>query len=366
MRKVIFLHNKFPGNKPELVNLLSRWNKYGEAVHTYSGDDGVWLFTPSSMVGEIHEEKYLNFFDSVESQKNILGRILFLAREIRKSTSNFTLVCGDTQKTLMIGLYLRLILGSRVRIQTQFHGDIYSFRFNQGLKGTLRALFSRLGIIVSYSIRIVSKFQRDEIIAFAPKSKNKFVLAPIPIDNLRIAIPHKSKNTDLAFIGRLHQERGISELIRIIEMVKKALPESKVAIVGDGPLRKQIQKELSRWIEQGDVKLLGYLNPEQILNVYADTKILISTAPREGYGLTLREAALSKVLVVAQYSKGAREAQDSYPLQIKTFSTLYEAVALIENSLNQKFDVAIPSQIDTQMQIDSQGLTRLVRSWVEN
>jgi glycosyltransferase involved in cell wall biosynthesis len=366
MRKVIFLHNKFPGNKPELVNLLSRWNKYGEAIHKYSGNEVLWLFTLSSQRGEIQEEKYLKFFDSVESRKHNLGRILALTREIRKSASNFTLVCGDTQKSLMIGIYLRLMLGSKVRIQTQFHGDIYSFRFNQGLKGTLRALFSRLGIIASYSIRIVSKFQMDEIVAFAPKSKNKFVLAPIPIDNSRIAIPHKSKNTDLAFIGRLHQERGISELIRIIEMVKKALPESKVVIAGDGHLRKKIQKELSRWIEQGDVKLLGYLNPEQILNVYADTKILISTAPREGYGLTLREAALSQVLVVAQFSKGASEAQESYPLQIKTFSTLAEAVALIENSLNQKIYSAMPNQIDAQMQIDSQGVTRLIHSWVEN
>ena len=366
MRKVIFLHNKFPSNKHELINLLSRWNKYGESVHKYSGEDGIWLFTPISQRGKIDEEKFLKFFDSVEVNEKNLGRILALTREIRKSSSNFTLVCGDTQKSLMIGIYLRLMLGSKVRIQTQFHGDIYSFRFNQGLKGTLRTLFSRLGIIASYSIRIVSKFQMDEIVVFAPKSKNKFVLAPIPIDNSRIAIPYKSKNTDLAFIGRLHQERGISELICIIELVKKALPETKVAIAGDGPLRKQIQKKLSRWIEQGDVKLLGYLNPEQILNLYADTTILISTAPREGYGLTLREAALSQVLVVAQDSKGAREAQDSYPLQIKTFSTSDEAVALIEKSLNQKFDAAMPSQIDVQMQIDSQGITRLVRSWLDD
>ena len=369
MRKVIFLHNKFPDNKPELLNLLSRWNKYAEEVHKYSGDDGIWLFTANSQRGKIYEEKYLKFFDSVEDNEKILGRISALTREIRKSYSNFTLVCGDTQKPLMTGIYLRLLLGSKVRIQTQFHGDIYSFRFNQGLKGALRAFLSRLGIISSYSIRIVSEFQMNEIVAFAPKSKDKFVLAPIPIDISRIAKPHKSKNTDLAFIGRLHQERGIAELIRVIKLVKKTLPETRVAIAGDGPLRTQIEKELSGWIKQGDIKMLGYLNPEQILEIYADAKILISTAPREGYGLTLREAALSQVLVIAQYSKGASEAQGSYPLQIKTFSTLDEAVALIQTSLtslNQEFNSVKPSQIDAQMQIDSLGVTRLVRSWLDD
>lgn len=366
MRKVIFLHNKFPSNKSELEYLFSRWNKYGEVVHKYSGEDGILLFTPSSQRNILHEFKYIKFFDSVEVSEKILGRISALTREIRKNSSDFTLVCGDTQKSLIIGIYLKFLLGSKVRIQTQFHGDVYSFRFNQGVKGALRALLSRLGIITSYSIRTVSKFQVNEIVAFAPKSKDKFVLAPIPVDNSRIAIPNETKNTDLAFIGRLHEERGIAELICIIELVKKTLPDTRVAIVGDGPLRTQIQKELSRWIKQGDLKMLGYLNPKQIRNVYADTKILISTAPLEGYGLTLREAALSQVLVVAQYSKGAREAQASYPLQIKTFSTPDEAVTLIQSFLNQKCDTASPSQIDAQIEFDNQGVTRLVRSWLDD
>ena len=366
MRRVIFLHDKFPKNKPELISLLSRWNKYGEAVHRSSNDDGIWLFVPRFQKRQIFVEKYIKNFDSVEVNEKTLGRILALTREIRQSSSNFIMVCGDTQKSLMIGIYLKFLFRSKVRIQTQFHGDVYSFKFNRGARGTLRALLSRFGIIVSHSIRVVSKFQMSEIVAFAPKSKLKFVLAPIPIDRSRIAKPLKSKHIDLAFIGRLHQERGIAELIRIIELVKKALPETRVAIAGDGPLRSQIQKELSQWIEQGDVKLLGYLNPEQILNLYADTKILISTAPREGYGLTLREAALSQVRVVARYSKGACEAQDSYPLQIETFSTFDEAVALIQTSLNQNFDVANQSQIDAQIEIDSQGVSRLVRSWLDD
>ena len=366
MRRVIFLHYKFPRNKPELLSLLSRWNQYGEAVQRYSGDDGIWLFTLSFQKDKLSPTKYIKFFDSVEVHPKFLVRIWALTREIRQSSANFTLVCGDTQNSLLIGIYLRLLFRSKVQIQTQFHGDIYSFRFNRGLKGTLRACLSRIGIINSYSIRIVSKFQMSEITSFAPESKHKFVLAPIPIDYSRIATPRKSKTTDLTFIGRLHQERGIVELIKLIELIKKVLPETKVVIAGDGPLRTLIQEELSQWIEKGDLKLLGFLNSEQILDVYSDTKILISTAPREGYGLTLREAALSQVLVVARSSKGACEAKDSYPLQIKTFSTLDEAVTLIQTSLNQMFDFAIARQIDTQMELDSQGVTRLVHSWFDN
>jgi glycosyltransferase involved in cell wall biosynthesis len=246
------------------------------------------------------------------------------------------LVCGDNQKSLLIGIYLKLFNRSKVRIQTQFHGDTYTFRFNKGLRGIIRVCLSRIGIIFSDSIRVVSEFQMGEINSFAPKSHQKFVIAPIPIDYSRIAIPLNNKTIDLSFIGRLHQERGIVELIQIINLVKDAFPEISIVIAGDGPMRPLVEQQLSYWIDKGDVTMRGYLSGDQIHDLYSETKVLISTAPREGYGLTLREAALSQVLVIARHSKGACEAQNSYPEQITTFSTLNEAITLVQESLNQK------------------------------
>lgn len=369
MRKIIFLQTKFPKDNLELLNLFARWNNYGEMVQQYSGEAAIWLFSTHFKQGQqaqLLKAQNIKFFKSVEGNVNTLGRVFALIREIRQSSSNFTLVCGDNQKSLLVAIYLKLIIGSKVRVQTQFHGDTYTFRFNRGLRGIVRVCLSRIGIISSDSIRIVSKFQMEEINSFAPKSHQKFVLAPIPIDYSRIAIPLKSKTTDLSFIGRLHQERGIVELIQIIKLVKEDSPEVRIIIAGDGPMRPQIEQKLSYWIEKGDVTMQGYLSGEQILNLYAQTKVLISTAPQEGYGLTLREAALSEVSVIARHSKGACEAQNSYPHQIKTFSILSEAVTLIQKSLNQKVNATAPSQIDAQRQLDSEGLIRLVISWLDN
>ena len=369
MRRTIFLQSKFPKDNLELLNLFERWSKYGETVQRYSGEDGIWLFSADFQQGQQAQPlktQNIKFFKSVEENVNTLRRVLALMREIRQSRSKFTLVCGDNQKSLLIGIYLKLFNGSKVRVQTQFHGDTYTFRFNKGLRGIVRVCLSRIGIISSDSIRIVSEFQMEEIKSFAPKSHQKFVLAPIPIDYSRIAIPLNKKTIDLSFIGRLHQERGIVELIEIIRLVKDASPEIRIVIAGDGPMRPQIEQKLSYWIEKGDVTMRGYLSGEQIHDLYSETKVLISTAPREGYGLTLREAALSQVLVIARQSKGACEAQNSYPDQIKTFSTLSEAFTLVQESLNQKNDPAALGQIDAQRQLDLEGLIRLVDSWINN
>jgi glycosyltransferase involved in cell wall biosynthesis len=369
VRRTIFLQSKFPDDSLELLSLFERWSKYGETVQKHSDEDGVWLFSADFQQGQKAQQlkiQNIKFFKSVEGNVNTLRRVFALMHEIRQSRSKFTLVCGDNQKSLLIGIYLKLFNRSKVRIQTQFHGDTYTFRFNKGLRGIIRVCLSRIGIISSDSIRIVSTFQIEEIASFAPKSHQKFVLAPIPIDVSRIATPLSIKSIDLTFIGRLHQERGIVELIQIINVVKDAFPEISIVIAGDGPMRPLVEQQLSYWIDKGDVTMRGYLSGDQIHDLYSETKVLISTAPREGYGLTLREAALSQVLVIARQSKGACEAQNSYPEQIKTFSTFNEAFTLVQESLNQKINSAASGQIDAQMQLDSESLIRLINSWLDN
>ena len=369
MRRTIFLQSKFPDDSLELLSLFERWSKYGETVQKHSDEDGVWLFSADFQQGQKAQQlkiQNIKFFKSVEGNVNTLRRVFALMREIRQSRSKFTLVCGDNQKSLLIGIYLKLFNRSKVRIQTQFHGDTYTFRFNKGIRGIIRVCLSRIGIISSDSIRIVSAFQMGEINSFAPKSHQKFVLAPIPIDYSRIAIPLNNKTVDLSFIGRLHQERGIVELIKIINLAKDAFPEIRIVIAGEGPMRPMVEQQLSCWIDNGDVTMCGYLSGDQIHDLFSETKVLISTAPREGYGLTLREAALSQVLVIARQSKGACEAQNSYPEQIKTFSTLNEAFTLVQESLNQKINSAAAGQIDAQMQLDSESLIRLINSWLDN
>lgn len=365
MYKVIFLQTKFPNNQLELLSLFKRWEMYGEILKKQSKSKGILLFSANGRRTGLRKVQNIQYVDPVEVHTNPLIRVLGLYSYIRKDDCRFTLVCGDNHKSFLIALCLKLFLGSKVLIQTQFHGDTYTFHFNKGFRGIIRVCLSRLGIHFSDSIRIVSSFQKDEIARFSPKSSQKFVIAPIPIDYSRIASPLMNKSIDISFVGRLHVERGIDELIEIIELIKQTYPELRIIIAGDGNLRQKIEDELARWIALGQVMMRGHLNSEKIHDLYSETKILISTAPREGYGLTLREAALSQVSVIARYSKGSLEAQSLYPNQIKTYSTVKEAIILIQESLNRNPISLAPNLIEKQKQLDSAGLTRLVNSWVE-
>ena len=100
-----------------------------------------------------------------------------------------------------------------------------------------------------------------------------------------------------------------------------------------------------------------------MLDLYAKTKVLLSTAPREGYGLTLREAALSQVHVIARQSKGVIEAQRLYPQRIDSYSTTTEAVTLIRKALDQKVIDLERDEVVLQQELDSKSVGNLIYSW---
>jgi glycosyltransferase involved in cell wall biosynthesis len=367
MRQIIFIQWKLPSNSRALEDLTSRWNVYSELIRKEFEGPGIAIFTPSRLDGHDSQlllSKKMHEPNLTKGRFFLFSRILAMKKFIRIYDGAFTLVCGDNQLSLLIALYLKFRTSQKVRIQIQFHGNTYSFFANRGLRGFLRVILSRIGIRKADSIRIVSRFQSEEILKISKIDSSKFVIAPIPIDMSRVATQNTIKKIDIVFIGRLHQERGVIELIKIIEELKVIRPEVTVVIAGEGQLRSQIELALEKWLRNGSIQVLGFVSGERILSIFESAKILISPAPLEGYGLTLREAVLSNVHVIARESKGAQDARKAFPKLIETYSEVSNAVALIEKRL-----VTLPPGIDRRNQAkqareDSEGLLRLIKSWL--
>jgi len=367
MKKVIFLQSKLPTKERSLLPIVLRWKSYGELLRERSTPADIWVFTPKPLSAEarnLMKISSLQFFPLVEKSASFIIRLKALYREISDRKEKVTLVCGDIQQSFLIALILKLVCGNLLHIQIQFHGDTYTYRSASGIKGITRVSLSRLGIRCADSIRIVSKFQADEIVRISPSSRMKLVIAPIPIDFSRVAKVSTAIRFDIAFIGRLHSERGILELIEIIGRLLTEKPGIKVVIVGDGPLRKKVETDLAPWLSDSTISILGFLSGAEIQNIYASTKLLISTAPKEGYGLTLREAALSNLFVIAHKSKGAVEAQGFFPTGIETYSNVEEAVILIRQRLGEFREPLGAKNEAIQVKSDAEGLGRLLDSWL--
>jgi glycosyltransferase involved in cell wall biosynthesis len=286
---------------------------------------------------------------------------------LESTERSFTLICGDNQFSLFVSVICRRLFGEKVSIQCQFHGDTYTALSNPGLRGLARVISSRFAFSQADSIRIVSEFQEAEIRRISPNTKAEFIVSPIPIDYSKIPTKRATEIIyDVAVVGRLHSERGIDQAILIIKEIMKLASKTRIVFVGEGKCGESIYQELAAEIESGSVVLLGALTAEGLREIYASSKVLLSAAAREGYGLALREACLSGMLVVAKNSEGAQEASRSFLTGFELFDSVQEAATKVLRSV-EGFSVNADrvELIGIQKGRDEENLRKLFESWVK-
>ena len=108
----------------------------------------------------------------------------------------------------------------------------------------------------------------------------------------------------LIFIGRLTPDKGWNFTINALSRLKQigAVDQVALLIVGEGPLRNQISKNLSPLMPH--LHFLGRVNPDQIPALLANSDIHVTTSEKETRGLTLIEALAVGIVVLAPRSGG--------------------------------------------------------------
>lgn len=104
----------------------------------------------------------------------------------------------------------------------------------------------------------------------------------------------------LLYVGRLSAEKEIPRLRDVI----RALPEARLAIVGDGPMRHELEKHF-----KGTTTVFtGYLRGEALASAYASADLFVLPSKTETLGLVLLEAMASGCPVVACRAGGVPDA----------------------------------------------------------
>ncbi|HEX3985476.1 MAG TPA: glycosyltransferase [Acidobacteriaceae bacterium] len=104
----------------------------------------------------------------------------------------------------------------------------------------------------------------------------------------------------LLHVGRLSAEKDVASLRAVME----ALPEARLAIVGDGPVR----HELERHFAGVRTHFTGYLVGEELAAAYASADLFVMPSRTETLGLVILEAMASGCPVVACRDGGIPDA----------------------------------------------------------
>ena len=100
----------------------------------------------------------------------------------------------------------------------------------------------------------------------------------------------------LIYVGRLGAEKEIDR----IKLVLEAIPDARLALVGDGPHREALEKHFAGT----PTNFVGYLHGQELAAAYASADAFIFPSRTETLGLVLLEAMAAGCPVVAARSGG--------------------------------------------------------------
>jgi phosphatidyl-myo-inositol alpha-mannosyltransferase len=149
----------------------------------------------------------------------------------------------------------------------------------------------------------VSEPARAFVNRYFPEFEMKVIPNGVDVDVYRPGHPPirhlRDDNLNILFVGRLEKRKGLGDLLRAYRAMSSRIPQSRLIIVGDGPLRGRVESYIGRH-RLNNVVMAGYV-PESVKpRYYASADIFCAPATgAESFGIVLLEALASGVPVVA-------------------------------------------------------------------
>jgi glycosyltransferase involved in cell wall biosynthesis len=95
----------------------------------------------------------------------------------------------------------------------------------------------------------------------------------------------------VSFVGRHIPEKGVLAVPAAIARARETLPELRGEILGDGPLRAEVERLVREKGLEGAVAVRGLVAEEERIAVVRRSLCLLFPSTREGYGLVVVESA---------------------------------------------------------------------------
>ena len=122
-------------------------------------------------------------------------------------------------------------------------------------------------------------------------------------------------NLKLISVGRLVEKKGYFYLIEILKLLEsRAICDFQMTVVGDGPLKADLEKEIYRLGLYDKIELLGAKSEEEVGKLFMESDIMLftgivaSNGDRDGIPNVIPEAMSAGSLILASCYAGASEA----------------------------------------------------------
>lgn len=191
-----------------------------------------------------------------------------------------------------------------VRVVTMHGSDVRLAVHLKAAQAVMRSVLAQFDVHTA-----VSSWLAAMVMRIAPDCQVH--VTPMPVD-IQLFTPEQSagrpdaatgeRRNGILFVGRLNVQKGIADVLSA--MARPVLRDALLDIVGDGPDRDALEKQVERSGLTLRVRWHGMQTPTQLAELYREARVVVMPSREEGLGLVAIEAQLSGTPVVGYASGG--------------------------------------------------------------
>jgi len=289
--------------------------RYWEISRRLAEEDEVHVFTmrpPNTGEEEVTENVSVHRIFKFEELYTKSGRrriwpavgySLALIKEILGRFDRFDII--DCSSFPYIPTLSASILSSRwgAPLIVTFHevwGSYWKKYLEGPVEGRIGVFFEETATQIPDRIVAVSQWTASALnrIYSVPASKTSVV--PNGVDlGLFDSVDVKRNPFKVLFVGRLISHKHLDWLIAAMSLVKKKFPDASLHIVGDGPLRQELENLVYEYSLSKSTKFYGVLpSYRSVAEHMRSASVLVSPSTREGFNMVALEAIVAGTPVV--------------------------------------------------------------------
>lgn len=198
---------------------------------------------------------------------------------------------------------------------TAHGGDVYSFKGIPGIQSLIRFALKH-----STFCTVNSQATQNQVLKSFKTTSIKVVPMGVDLeqfhpDNYNQKLKDSMGPSDLLLlgVGRLAEKKGFKYLIDAMPLILREIPSAKLAIIGFGPHKPLLEKQIQELGLTSSVFLTGGKTGKEVRDWFATADIFIgpsiitSDGDTEGQGVVFLEAMASRTVVIASDVGGIKD-----------------------------------------------------------
>lgn len=167
-------------------------------------------------------------------------------------------------------------------------------------------------------------------------------------------IPDQIKNPNQAcFLGRLTSQKGIFDLVEVMDRISRVAPEFRLIIMGSGPEREALAAAIKQR-NLTSIELKGFVSDEEKYTLMKQSGFFFFPSYEEGWGIALAEAIYCGCKAVTYELPHYRSVFGEHPIYVE----LGNAAQFADRLLANRHAVASPAQKTLMAEYDDDAVVR--------